>query len=284
MEKKLLVTVSEDKAAHYSVHFLGKFMENKGDFRITLFYTAPAPFGQEPAGSFEEQASLERLKDYYMQKGRQAFSDARRELVAYGFASEKIEEKLQIRRFGKIHDIIQEAETGLYDAVLLGRRGLSFFEELLDQSVTKEILDHAVTVPLWICRDVGDKKHILVCFDGSEPSIRVLEHILFIFSGQPNQRVTVLSAMDGDEEEALRDTVIDLLEKTKFDNRRCEIKITKSKKPLSAILETIKKEDYGMVACGRSGKGKGLLSKFVMGSVSYELYKNLRDRTLCISR
>lgn len=284
MEKKLLVTISEDKAAHLSVHFIGQFVENKRDLAITLFYTAPKAEGSLPPSTFEEKISTERLQEYYMAKGRKAVEDAEKELLAYGFSREQITQKLIHRKFGKIMDIVQEAEKGLYDVVLLGRRGLSLFEELFSPSVTKEILEHPITVPIWICRNPKDKKDIAVCFDGSEPSERCLEHILFMFQGEPKHTLDVFSVIEPEKDmEELYSKVKHIVDLVGFDVNRLNFKPIKNGKPASLLIKHVK-DRYGMVACGRTGKGSGLFGKLFMGSVSYELFRSLRDTTLCITR
>lgn len=284
MEKKLLVTVSEDKAAHFSIHFLGAFMENKQAIDITLFYTAPRAAGVGPATTLEEKLSMERMEEFYVNRGKKALAEAEKELLGYGFKKDQIKTKLVVRKFGKILDIIQEAEKGLYDAVLLGRRGLSLFEELFDQSVTKELLDHAITVPVWICRKPTNKNDIAVCFDGSEPSQRCLEHIAFMFKDEPKHRVVVITVTEDPKEiDELKSLIDKITKETGFDENRLNFNIIRGGRPVSMLLKAVK-EDFGMVACGRSGKGTGLLGKIFMGSVSYELYSSLKDTTLCITR
>ncbi|MFN3534627.1 MAG: universal stress protein, partial [Desulfatiglandales bacterium] len=217
-------------------------------------------------------------------RGKKALAEAERELISFGFKKEQLTQKLVVRQFGKIMDIIQEAEKGLYDAVLLGRRGLSLFDELFDQSVTKEILDHAITVPIWICRKPNNHNDIAVCFDGSYPSIRCLEHIMFMFKHEERHNIVALIVSDQEAEvQELTSKIEDLLGATAFNKDRIHTKILKGR-PAPSILKEIRDNPYGMVACGRSGKGRGLLGKIFMGSVSYELYKSLRDITLCISR
>jgi len=283
MQKKLLLTVSENKAAHNSVHFLGKFLDKREDFAVTLFYTAPRPEGFGSTVSADDYQLNQKLQETYLAKGRQALDEAEKELISYGFKGEQIQKRLIIRQIGKIADILQEAQKGLYDAVLLGRRGLSFFDELLDSSLTREMLDYPTETPLWMCQGDVRKKSILVCYDGSEPSLRTLEHVAFVFQDQPNHSIIIATVNDGKDEPSFEGAQ-KILDQLSIKPERYQFKVLKGSRVLGVLLDEIKEGDYGMVATGRSGKGRGLLEKIFMGSISYGLYKSIKDRTLCIVR
>jgi len=283
MQKKLLLTVSENKAFHNSVHFLGKFLDKREDITVTLFYTAPRPEGFGGTGWVEEDQLNQRLRETYLTKGRQALDEAEKELISYGFKGEQIQKRLIIRQLGKIADILQEAQKGLYDAILLGRRGLSFFDELLNSSVTRCMLDYPIDTPLWMCQGHVGKKSILVCYDGSAPSLRALEHIAFVFQDQPKHSMVIATVNDGKEKPAFEDAQ-KILEELTIPQERYQFKVLKGSRVLGVLLDEIKEGDYGMVVTGRSGRGRGLLEKIFMGSVSYGLYKSVKDRTLCIVR
>ena len=46
--------------------------------------------------------------------------------------------------------IVRESEEGLYDAAVLGRRGLSWFEEMVSDSVSHRILWEELTFPICV--------------------------------------------------------------------------------------------------------------------------------------
>ncbi len=288
MERKLLVTVSEDKRAHCAVHFLGGFIKRKEEFKITLFYTAPRAT-TDLAKSAEEAREIKKLEDFYLNRGRKALDSAFKELIRYGFSLEQVEEKLVVRRFGKAMDIIQEAEKGLYDAVVLGRRGLSFIEELADESVTKAMLEQDVTIPMWICKGHHKGgKDVLVCVDGSEPSLRTVEHIALILEDQPEHNIVLATVQQhgqglGEIEEIFERSK-DVIEGLKIEPSRVKEKVLRGDNISGTILDEIHSSNYAMVATGRSGKGRGLFERLFIGSVSYEIFKKAQGLAVCICR
>lgn len=182
MEKHFLVTVSERKSVFYGVRFMGHLFSNKEEMRVTLFYTAPRPptvWTEER--THESVAESERQAKQFEVKGRDALETAKEELIKLGFKRECIGTRFQVRRFSKVEDIIQEGAQGLYDAVILGRRGLSLLEAAFDESITKKLLKEKINFPIWICRMPDlERKNVLVCVDGSEPFSRMADHVGFI--------------------------------------------------------------------------------------------------------
>lgn len=58
-----------------------------------------------------------------MEKAQSVPDAARKMLFDCGFPSQNINTKFVFRQFGTVKDIIREAKSGRYDAVVLGRRG-----------------------------------------------------------------------------------------------------------------------------------------------------------------
>ena len=151
MSRHLLITVSEQQSALYGVRFVGNLFTNKEDFKLTLYYAVPRGpqvwTGERDHESVHE-AEIQAKKN--VNRGRKALQAAQKELVNMGFTDGQIDLRLQHRMFSKAKDIIQEGAEGLYDAVVLGRRGLSRLEEAFDESVSKSVLEEKSNFPIWI--------------------------------------------------------------------------------------------------------------------------------------
>lgn len=285
MEKHLLVTVSEQQKHLYADRFVGHYFSNRENMKITLFYTAPRPpavwEGERTlGGDIQRETQLKENE----RKGRKALEGAKRLLLQRGFADENIKTKLQVRRFSKVMDIVQEGEEGLYDAVVLGRRGLSWLEQAFDGSVTKELMSREVGFPIWLCRRPDlERRNALVCIDGSEASIRVADHVGFILSDQEDQEVTLLTvtsrgAWGEGKTEAFFDGCKKHMEVNGFPGDRIRTKVVEGGNAAKAILKEAENGRFGVVATGRTGKGRGIF----MGSVSTFLMKTLEKASLWI--
>jgi hypothetical protein len=176
------------------VRFVGYFLANKPDLRLPLFYTAPRP-GAAWKGErdHDEDKWARKQAKRYEEKGREALESAKTLLCQMGFHQDYIETKLNVRQRSVVKDIINEVKSGLYDALVLGRRGLSRFEELFSTSTSKNLLDVQVDFPIWFCRNPKEEqRNVLLCLDGSDEAYRMVDHVGFFLAPEKNHEVHLL--------------------------------------------------------------------------------------------
>ena len=284
MEKHLLVTLSERQDALYGVRFLGNFFTNKEGIRITLLYTTPRQPGQ-----WESDMNTEMQSRKAEAQGRQALDRARAHLVQNGFDSDGVITKLQGRRVSKVMEIIQEGAKGLYDAVVLGRRGLSWLEQAFDESVTKGLFEQSVDFPIWVCRQpASDRHHVLACVDGSDASDRMVDHCAHILDHQNGQRVALVAVgKKGRIADKDADTILSKSRETLISRGFAPDMITcktiDEGNVSKAILKEADEGRFAAVAVGRTGTGQGLLKKIFVGSVSRALFQELQGAALWLA-
>ena len=292
MERHLLVTVSADFSALWGVRFVGRFFSNKKDLKVTLFYTAP----QRTATAWErghDRAAMARVRsqtEKSLQRGRDALDHARKLLSGFGLGQDQVETKLILRQYSKLMDIIQEKEKGLYDAVVLGKRGLTWLQETVEDSVSKGLLQENLGAPVWICRKIDpERKDVLLCVDGSGSSYDMADHVGFILAGGSDHKVTLFHA-DTPHGLAFRD-VAEIFEQNKkilvdngFPEQAIETRTVPSGNAAKAILHEAESGRYGVVAVGRTGEEGGLLSGIFPSSVSLALFRRLEGAALWVSR
>ena len=281
MERHLLVTISEKKDNLFGVRFVGHFFADKEEMNITLLYLTP-----KPPGRFEADHETELQTRKSEARGRKALNEAKGELLKLGFQAEQVLVKLRARRISKVNEIIQEGSKGKYDAVVLGRRGLSRLEYAFDESVTRGLVEQTWDFPLWLCRKPDpERKHVLACVDGSDASHRMLDHVGFILGKAQNQNVTLLAVSRkgnmGDR------TAEDILAKGKallaangVSAERIRLKMIPEAPAGKAIIKEANAQRFAAVAVGRTGTGMGLLKKVFVGSVSRTLFRELEDASL----
>ncbi len=287
MERHLLVTVSEQMSALHGGRFAGSFFENKDSVRLTLFYTVPRPAavwgGEKTEDLVREQEDMARK---YADQGRKALQEAKKELLHLGFPEENIVLKLQGRQLTKTKDILEEASHGLYDALVLGRRGLNWFEEAFEGSVSRDLLDSLPSCPIWICRRPQEGgKGVLLCMDGSEASYRMADHVGFIL-GKVHPHPVKIFVVKGQSLRAEPGAVIEkgqeLLRKSGVPNVRVSTSAVDASSPLKAIEREARKGGYAAVAVGRAAK-KSLADRVFFGSVSMGLFRRIEHSALWIT-
>lgn len=290
MNKHLLVTISEDPTAHFGLRFVCAFFQHKDDVRLTLFYTAP-----QPPAVWAEETSYETLRQsdeaaqVIIDSGKRAMGAARSIFVQGGFNPAQVDDKIVSRNFSRIQDIVKEGETGLYDAVVFGRRGMLRLENFLDKSASEEMLHAHFAFPLWLCRDVEyDRKGVLLCVDGSEPARRMADHVGFILQGESQHHVTILRVLGKSDTpqstEGLFGEAIDALKANGFPTRHIKTKLEQTDNVAQAIINEATRGCYAAVAVGRSGRHKGVLSQLFAGSVTMALFRKLTGAALWVSR
>jgi nucleotide-binding universal stress UspA family protein len=284
MIRQLLVTVSDDPSALAGARFVGSFFKNKSGMRLTLFYTGISP--QKNLRSRREFNLGEQQQRAREERGNRALEQARSILLHAGFTEKQVEAKLKLGSGATASDIILEAERGLYDAVVLGRRGVSWLEEALGESVTKDLLEETLHFPFWICRQPDiERMNVLLCVDGSAPSIRMADHVGFMLEQQPEQHVTLLTIKRKDDQDA--QTIFDecraSLEGHNVTGKRVHTMVAKEQNVAQTILKIAGEQRFAVVAMGRTGAGGGLLSRLFMGSASSVLFNQLEGAVLWVS-
>jgi len=127
MEKHLLVAVSDQVNAMYGPRFLNHFFTNKNDIKLTLFYIAPKPLNNlKEKDNHDYMRQSKKLASKYEARGRKAIEVVKKDLIKHGFKQDQVNTKIHVREISKVMDIVTEAEKGHNDAVVLGRRGLSW--------------------------------------------------------------------------------------------------------------------------------------------------------------
>lgn len=272
MHKHFLLTVSDEQSGQYGARFANGFFQNKDQVKFTLLYIAPRTGRQENMVPVESESNTCDL----------ALEDTVRHLVDWDFLEENLLCKVKKRMVSRSRDIISEGNRGLYDAIILGRRGTSRLEELINDSVSVKVLEGERNAPLWICRNPDpDRKHVLVCLDGSPGSLHITDHVGFILSGEPEHRVTLLHVHKGDSDSApLFQEARQVLESHGIDEARVREKTVTSSNPAKAILAEADSGRFSAVAAGYSGKGKR--GVFRLGSVCLKLFYELQGSVLWV--
>lgn len=289
MKKHLLITVSKDYTVQYAICFLAYFFKNKKDLLIDLLYIAPNPRKNIVLDSSAGQNVTEakHLAATYKRHGFETLHKAQNMLLEYGFCAEQIKEDLQFRQTSTAQDIVYYARSGFYDALLLGRRGISLLEELIEDSVSKQVLNKKIDFPLWICRKPEkNRQNILLCTDGTPESLCVADHVGFIMQKHTEHKITIFHVQNNSST-----AVSEIINKTKkqlvsnhYPEDMIEVKVVRGKNTGHTILKYALNNNYAVIAMGRTGGHQNTMSKLFMGSTSSYIFKNLDRVSLWVCK
>lgn len=273
--RHILAAISDEPSALHGVRFISRFLRVTDDIAVTLLFVVPKPPDVENPGRFLTSS---------LARGKFSLDQAARLLVEAGFPSESVEQKNLFARRSKPAELAAEAVRGLYDAVVLGRRGHAWLMDLVEGSVSSDIVDTGLRVPVWIARMPGeDRTGVLACLDDSEQAFGMVDHVGFLLARE-SQPITLFSVLDpGHEDHARADALfkraVGMLEQHGVGVERIHTKTVASANPAKAILAEAADGHYAAIGVGRTGENKGTL---FMGSVSTTLLKELTGAALLV--
>ncbi|MFC1504954.1 universal stress protein [Thermodesulfobacteriota bacterium] len=154
MSKKLLLAFDDSENAMRAVKFLIDYLDH--DCWVTLFSVVPdtaalcdmdspalTPYFRSQQSAFCSLEDKKReLVDTAMQAAVKVLTDA-------GFHKDKVKVKIQPKNNGIARDIVTEARSG-YDAIVIGRRGLSGIKELILGSTSHKVFELAKDISILV--------------------------------------------------------------------------------------------------------------------------------------
>lgn len=145
MAKNVLIAFDDSENAMRAVNFAAKHLAR--DENVTLFSVIEDSQSLCEMNSPEltpyfksEQQAFCTLEDKKRELIEKAIEAARRSLIDSGFEPDRVKTKTQKRKASVAKDILAEAESG-YDAVIIGRRGVSAIQDFLFGSVSQKVLN-----------------------------------------------------------------------------------------------------------------------------------------------
>jgi len=223
-------------------------------------------------------------------------------MARMGISEECIDVVTAPKAVGLTKDILLYAERGLYDAIVAGRRGLSRIQKTFMGSISAKLLAHSMVVPVWMVDGDVRSTRIMVAVDGSENSLRIVEHVNLMVAENPDIKVTLFHVIPElmeygafrfpknasdlrqiiaqGEKRHIQDFCEDARQKFKdagIKDDQIQVKITKPTRNIGkSITREAAKGNYGTVVIGRRGLNKA----FFLGSVAKHVLDKISGRAV----
>jgi len=305
MVKKILMAVDNSIHSNQSLHYAAKMIGGSGDVTFTLFHGTPMISQYllaEARANPKANASLKKVIKKNIAEAQVLLEKQKKRMMTRGVPDERIEMVAQQRMIGRSRDILEYARQGVYDAIVVGRRGLSRIQKTFMGSTSADLLESADVIPVWMVDGNVTSQRILVAVDGSESSYRALDHVGAMLSDNAEIKISLFhvspDAKDidaisfGKDDPDIQDIVTKasarMIEKFFADATqkledagivadRVETITTKRKAKIGkVILSEAKKGKYGTVVVGRRGADRA----HYFGSVSRYVTQRITDRAL----
>jgi nucleotide-binding universal stress UspA family protein len=307
MEKKILIVVDGSIHSTHAVEYAVRLSSVVPELTYTLFHIQPTVsqfFLDEAKTDLEAKAQLKRVTRTNREAGRDLLEKHKARVVRLGISEDRISTDTRPKTLGVAKDILDQAEQGLYDAVLIGRRGLSRVQQTFMGSTAAHLVDHSAVIPVWVVDGQVTSDKLMIAVDGSEASFRAVDHVAFMLGGNEKVELTLFHVTPtlGDycvvdfnetKEDAgdivtrgakqcldhfyaqARKTLAD----AGFRDEQLKLKVVKRILDVGkAIADEVKKEDYGTLIVGR----RGMNNAFFMGSVSRHVLHKASGRAVWV--
>ena len=306
MKKKIVLAVDDSGPSKVALKHAIQMSDMIPDLHYVLLHIQPMVslfLKEEARTSVMARKKMEKILDRNARLSRSLLDEHLSELTSSGIASDRIEGVTQARRLGFAKDIIEFAQQGHYDAIVVGRRGLSGIAKLYSGSVTADILEQSQVIPVWLVDGQAGVGEMLVAVDGSEASLRVVDHVSFIMSGNSTSTLTLVHVtsnarnhcgieMEHEPDAELDDIIVrgdkacidqfyaralEKFKQTGISGARIRFETIAGRRRIGkAIMDFAEKENYRTLVVGRRGMDRS----FFMGSVSRYMINNLSDGAL----
>ena len=194
MERKLLIAIDGSVYSSNSLHYLERLFAGMTDIRIHLLSVIPCYTSQVAKEWFGERDLLGTLSKEE-QKGYAAanryLKQAVERLARNNISSEQISTEIKITAASPADEIIRIARNGMFDALVIGRRGISKLEELIMGTVSGTVFEKCHDIPIWIVDGQVDSRKFLLPVDGSHFTLQAADHLSFILKDNPYAEVTL---------------------------------------------------------------------------------------------
>ena len=302
MEKRVLIAVDGSvysrKAMEYAAG-IGSIVKN---IHYTLLHIHPKVSEYLVEDAKRDPQSIATLKNATKKNQVESIrllEESKDTMVKLGIGEDKIETVSQEQTRGTAKAILDHGKKSLSDAIVLGRRGVSRLAESFVGSVTNSVLEHTDDTPIWAIGGDAKPSNIMIAIDGSESSLRAVDHVSFMLGDNPDSKITLLHVtprlrdyctIDFDKEgDPMKEVILsgdkqcvdgfyirakEKFKETGMSEGQIDIReVTTTLNIGKTIVDEALKGGFGTVVVGR----RGINNSFFMGSVSSRILTNAKD-------
>jgi nucleotide-binding universal stress UspA family protein len=313
--KRLLIAVDGSEQSFEAVRYASRVLSPEKT-EVVLFHVEskiPESFWDiEQDPSFRHRLAPVVAWDMQQSKALEEFMERCRQIfVDQGVPGQAIDVKIQERQIGIARDIAREAQ-GAYDAVVVGRWGMSKMKDLVWGSIANKLVGHLIHLPVWVVGGSPQPGKYLVAVDGSDEAMRAVDYVGTMLAGTDCE-VTLFHVLRGFEylslayegdfvpspeimgseeireefhkaEEAIKAVFNEAesrLEKGGLKKDQIQNKmVTGATSRAKAIVQETKNEGYDTIVVGRRGLSR--VVEFFMGRVSSKVVQLAKEMAVWV--
>ena len=190
MEKKILVAIDGSVYSLNSIDYLIRLFND--DPRISLHLYAVV---SEAGGGQNWMYDVDPYRQHTPVAERRRITaekflrDAKARLLRNGFSEDNVTFGADITSASPATAIHHESNKGIYDALVIGRRGLGKVGDLFFGSVSAFLVDRCHDLPLWIVDGEVTINRFLLSVHCKPQSLKAADHLGFIAASHPDSEI-----------------------------------------------------------------------------------------------
>ena len=307
MGKKLLVAVDDSMPSTQAVRYAARVSLFAEGMTYTLFFVEPVipeTLLEEAKTDAKTEADVNRLGRLNAESAKCILNNHKELMCREGVPENHIETIAQTKQAGVTKDILNLAQQGLYDAILMGHGDIMRSRDFFMGTTAAKVLEHSLDIPVWVVDEETTSTKVVVAVDGSDNSLRAVDHIISMVGNNPSVKLTLFhvrphlrhcySIAFEEKEPALQDALhrgdkrrIERFYEEAFKRlttaglKESQIEIrtnTRAYHVSTAILDEARSGLYGTIVIGRRGERQA----FFMGSVAMRLVQKISGLALWV--
>jgi nucleotide-binding universal stress UspA family protein len=190
MNKKILVAIDGSIYSLNSIDYLVRLFREDPSLSVHLFaVVSEAGAGQNWMYEVDSLREHTPLTDRRRITAERFLRDAKERLVRNGFSEDRVSFAAQVSHVPSAKTIHHESSKGIYDALVIGRRGMGKVGEMLLGSVSAFLVEKCHEVPLWIIDGEITSNRFLLAVQCKPQSLLAADHLGFITGSHPGVEI-----------------------------------------------------------------------------------------------
>lgn len=308
MQKKIAIAVDASMHSSHAVQYAVRMAACIPELQVTLIHIQPTLSSyllDEARQSVKADKELQQLIRKNQAAAVALLEEYRQRMVESGMPEDRIELKAPLKHISVADDLLAWCQVSAYDALMVGRRGVSYLQGLVMGSVTENLVNHSNLTPIWIIDGKIDSEKILLAVDGSPRALRAADYLSFMLSGSEKSRIHMLhiqprmqdyceinvqpevsaqaeSIILESDRKCLDDfhaQALTVFKRNGFSRDRIDLQIVPNKLAVGkAILDEAQRGNFGTIVIGKRGESKSMF----FGSVSRHVIQKAADLAVWI--
>ncbi|MDJ0782262.1 MAG: universal stress protein [Desulfosarcinaceae bacterium] len=195
MQKKILIALDDSTHSRYALKYGLAAAKVVDDLHFVLVWAHPeiSPIMMEEARTdVKVRREVERLSRKQQDAAKALLQEGQDTLMRGGVAEANIQTTALAYGRGIAQDLIGYAERQRLDAIVAGRRGISGLQAFFMGSVSNNLVQQSMEIPVWVVGGKVTPANLLVAVDGRENALRALDHVAFMLGPPKDIRLTLV--------------------------------------------------------------------------------------------